>query len=108
MNILYPRLALSSLPMLISCAVLGALIAGCYGIVHDQITYSISSEYFTKVKFAQFHYADFGWPKRIFVAEIGFLASWWVGLFAGWFIGRVAIGSATPGRRATRAAAGFA
>jgi len=70
---------------------LGALIAGLFGILHDQITYSISPDYFTQMKFRQFHWADFGFPARVFVAEIGFLASWWVGLFAGWAIARVSI-----------------
>ena len=69
----------------------GAILAGLYGIIHDQLTYSISPEYFTRLKFAQFHYADFGVPARVFVAEIGFLATWWVGLFAGWFIARVSV-----------------
>ena len=41
-------------------AVIGALIAGLYGVVHDQITYSMSPEYFTRLKFFQFRYADFG------------------------------------------------
>jgi hypothetical protein len=43
------------------------------------------------MKFLQFHYADFGFPLRVFVAEIGFLATWWVGLIAGWFLARVAV-----------------
>jgi hypothetical protein len=30
------------------------IIAGLYGIIHDQITYSISPEYFTKFKYRQF------------------------------------------------------
>ena len=80
-------------------AVLGAFIAGLYGMLNDQITYSISPEYFTRLKFLQFHYADFGFPPRVFVAEIGFLATWWVGLIAGWFLARVAF-PAFPGRSA--------
>jgi hypothetical protein len=90
-NIFFPKVPFALLPRILACAAVGAIIAGCYGMVHDQITYSISAEYFTKLKFKQFHYADFGWPPRAFVAEVGFLATWWVGLFAGWFIGRVAV-----------------
>src|SRR4051794_4538818 len=89
-NIFFPTFPLSLLPRILACAGVGAMIAGCYGILHDQLTYSISEEYFTKLKFQQFHYADFGFPRRVYVAEIGFLATWWVGLFAGWFIGRLA------------------
>ena len=91
MNLLCPKIRLASLPVMFGCAVAGALLAGCYGVVHDQITYSISPEYFTRLKFAQFHYADFGFPPRVYVAEIGFLATWWVGLVAGWFIARVSV-----------------
>lgn len=69
----------------------GALFAGCFGIVHDQITYTISPEYFTRMKFDQFRGADFGLAPRIFVAEIGFLATWWVGLVAAWFLARIAL-----------------
>jgi hypothetical protein len=45
----------------------------------------------TKLKFAQFHWSDLGLPARLFVAQIGLLASWWVGFIAGWFIGRVTV-----------------
>jgi len=72
-------------------AVIGAFIAGGYGILHDQITYSISPEYFTKLKFHQFQNTDFGFPVRVRVAEIGFLATWWVGFFSAWFLARIAV-----------------
>ena len=81
-------------PVLRKAAVLsltGALIAGAFGILHDQITYTISPEYFTRLKFDQFRAADFGFPTRVFVAEIGFLATWWVGLIAAWFLARIAL-----------------
>lgn len=60
------------------------LLAGLYGIVHDQLTYSISSEYFTRFKYEQFGFepAWFG-GHRPTVAVIVFLATWWVGLFIG-------------------------
>jgi len=76
---------------MIKIGLLGALIAGAYGIVHDQITYSISREYFTQLKFTQFDYANFGFHERVFVGEIGFLATWWVGFFSGWFMARIAV-----------------
>jgi hypothetical protein len=77
-------------------ALLGALVAGAYGVIHDQITYTISPEYFTKQKFQQFRYANFGYPPRVFVAEIGFLATWWVGFFATWFLARIAVPAFPP------------
>jgi hypothetical protein len=67
------------------------LVAGAYGVLHDEVTYSISKEYFTRLKFLQFHYANFGLPPRFFVAEIGLLATWWVGFVAGWFHARVVV-----------------
>ena len=76
---------------MIALAVLAALIAGTYGAVHDQITWSIGPEYFTKLKFHQFAWAEIGLPLRWHVAEIGFLATWWVGAIAGWFFARAAI-----------------
>ncbi len=30
------------------------LLSGLYGIIHDQISYTVSPEYFTKFKFQQF------------------------------------------------------
>jgi len=91
LNIIYPRIRLAWLPGMFGCAMAGALLAGLYGILHDQVTYSISHEYFTRLKFSQFHYANFGLPPRAFVAEIGFLATWWVGFLAGWFIARITV-----------------
>lgn len=85
---LIPRISLVDVPVMLVVALIGALVAGAYGIVHDQITYTISPEYFTQLKFPQFHYADFGWGDRAFAATIGFLASWWVGGVAGWLLAR--------------------
>jgi hypothetical protein len=91
MNLWVPKFPWRLLPRMLAMAVVGALISGFYGVVHDQITYSISPEYFTRMKFEQFRAADFGFPERMFVAEIGFLATWWVGFFGGWFLGRIAV-----------------
>lgn len=70
---------------------IGALIAGIYGALHDQVSYSISPEYFTRLKFKQFHWADRGWTPRVFASVVGFLATWWVGMFAGWFMSRAGL-----------------
>jgi hypothetical protein len=96
MNLLYPKIPLNRWPAMLGIAGLGAIIAGLYGIVHDQVTYSISAEYFTRLKFMQFHWANLGLPLRFFVAEIGFLATWWVGFFAGWVLARVMAPHAQP------------
>jgi hypothetical protein len=85
---LIPRIALADVPTMFLIAVIGGAIAGLYGAVHDQITYAISPEYFTNLKFKQFEYADIGLGDRFFVSTIGFLATWWVGLVAAWFLAR--------------------
>ena len=64
---------------------IGCLIAGLYGIIHDQLTYTISPEYYTKFKFYQFGLADEGdeaiipFP-RLWVSVVGFMATWWTGI----------------------------
>lgn len=71
---------------------ISALLAGGYGIIHDQITYTISPEYFTSFKYIQFNVnpATFG-GDRITVGIIGFLASWWVGGLIGLVIGSISL-----------------
>jgi hypothetical protein len=91
MDILYPRIPRHRLWPMARIALLGAVIAGAYGALHDQVSYSIAPEYFTKLKFEQFRWANVGLPDRAFASEVGFLASWWVGLFAGWFLARVGL-----------------
>lgn len=86
LKFIIPRIALADVRPMIGVALVGGIVGGIYGIVHDQITYSISPEYFTKLKFDQFDYAGLG--DRIFVATIGFLATWWVGFIAAWFLAR--------------------
>lgn len=75
-----------------SFILISALIAGLYGIIHDQITYSISPEYFTKFKYRQFNLDPslFG-GHRPTVAIIGFLATWWTGIFIGIGLGLTAL-----------------
>lgn len=85
---LIPRIALADLPPMFGMAFVGAIIAGVYGILHDHVTYSIGPEYFTNLKFKQFHYADFGLGDRFFVSCIGFLATSWVGFVIAWFLSR--------------------
>lgn len=98
---LVPDISLYDLKPMLVVAFFGALIAAVYGIAHDQITYSISSEYFTEVKFKQFSYANFGFSDRIFVCFIGAIASWWVGMVIAWFLARKLIPK-QPRKRAYR------
>jgi hypothetical protein len=101
MSFLYPRFKTSHLPLMAWIGVQGALIAGGYGILHDQLTYSISPEYFTEFKAAQFPHVDFSRPGRVCAAQIGFMATWWVGFIAGWFLARLTVPH-LPGKVAAR------
>jgi len=82
------KLAILSITIFVSI-----LAAGLYGIIHDQVTYSISPEYFTKFKFRQFGFnpAWFGGNRQT-VAVIGFMATWWMGMFIGIMVGVTGLG----------------
>lgn len=75
---------------------LAPIIGGLYGILHDQLTYTISPEYYTKFKFYQFGLMDIGneaiFPNpRIEVSGVGFMATWWMGLPIGLILGLVGL-----------------
>jgi hypothetical protein len=72
-------------------SIAGAIVAALYGAVHDQLSFAISPEYFTQMKFGQFHWADLGWPPRVFASVVGVLGTWWAGLVAGWFLARAGL-----------------
>ena len=91
MNLIYPRFTLRQFGWILVFSLSGAVIAGVYGIIHDQITFNLGPEYFMEFKFQQFFYLSKSQPEWLIVAEIGFLATWWVGFFAGWFMGRLTI-----------------
>lgn len=72
--------------VLIIVILLSPLIGGLYGMLHDQITYTISEEYYTKFKFFQFGIPEY-FRDRFGVSIVGFLATWWMGLPIGIIIG---------------------
>ncbi|MCR9253775.1 MAG: hypothetical protein NXI20_25395 [bacterium] len=70
-----------------------SIIGGLYGIIHDQVTYTISNEYYTNFKFIQFGFIE-SWPEaielspqRYYVALVGWKATWWMGLPIGVILG---------------------
>jgi hypothetical protein len=63
-TLLIPKIQPRQAWLMAKMAVAGALVSGCYGMIHDQLTYAISPEYFTHFKFDQFRAADFGMHDR--------------------------------------------
>ncbi len=63
------------------------ILAGVYGAIHNQISYTVSAEYFTKFKFRQFGLLDVNLPDRVRASIVGFLASWWMGILIGLLVG---------------------
>ena len=69
---------------------LSVILAGAFGILHDQVTASISAEYFTQFKFPQFRLGpETGF--RTGVSLIGFYATWWVGALIGVILGLIGL-----------------
>jgi hypothetical protein len=80
----------SFLILLLFAPIIGAI----YGIVHDQITYTLSNEYYTKFKFIQFGLIEEGQlidSPRLLVSIVGVMATWWMGLIIGSVLGLVSL-----------------
>lgn len=60
----------------------GIIIAGLYGVLHNQISYTVSPEYFTRFKFAQFSVPEH-MHSRIGASIVGWRATWWMGAIIG-------------------------
>src|SRR5439155_24013820 len=67
--------------------VLAVFIAGLYGVAHNQISYTVAPEDFTKFKFRQFGFTDTPLPERVRASMVGLLASWWMGVPIGLLVG---------------------
>lgn len=68
------------IPVLLAIA---CLFSGTYGAVHNQISYTISPEYFTQFKFHQFQLTDSPLPNRLNAGIVGWNAAWWMGIIIG-------------------------
>ncbi|MEL7344756.1 MAG: hypothetical protein AAFN59_07835 [Pseudomonadota bacterium] len=58
------------------------LLAGVYGVLHNQISYSVGPDYFHAFKFRQFR-VPIDLHGRMGAALVGLRASWWMGLVIG-------------------------
>ena len=78
--------------LLILLIIISIILASIYGIFHNQISYSISTEYFTKFKFEQFGFVEYGLDTpRMTAGLIGIWATWWFGLLIGLINGIVGL-----------------
>jgi drug/metabolite transporter (DMT)-like permease len=68
--------------------------AGVYGFFHDQISYTISPEYFTHLKFNQFNITE-ALHNRIGAGIVGIMATWWMGIVIGIIV--IPVGLIIPG-----------
>jgi len=66
------------------------VLCGLFGALHDQISYTVSPEYFTHFKFHQFHLLG-PEPERLRVAAVGVLATWWMGIPIGATLGTIGL-----------------
>ncbi|PNW25797.1 hypothetical protein [Formosa algae] len=99
---------MNKLIALILILIIAPILGGVYGIIHDQITYTISNEYYTKFKFIQFGLSQDHWAMghnigteklpeiklrqpRLGASIIGVLATWWVGMIIGVILGFVGL-----------------
>ncbi|MEO1618639.1 MAG: hypothetical protein AAFV88_22510 [Planctomycetota bacterium] len=80
MSQLLIRIVLSAVLLVLAC-----LLCGVYGILHNQLSYSISPEYFTAFKFRQFAISPV-MHGRLGAAIVGWEASWWMGMVIGFFL----------------------
>lgn len=76
------RLAWERWRSLIVWTVVACVIAGGYGVVHNQVSYTVSPDYFHAFKFHQFRIPP-GAQNRWGAAAVGWQAAWWLGLLIG-------------------------
>lgn len=60
----------------------GCVLAGVYGMLHNQISYTVAPDYFFAYKFDQFHIPD-ELRNRLGTSLVGWHASWWMGIIIG-------------------------
>ena len=77
--------------LLILIVIISIILASIYGIFHNQISYSISNEYFTKFKLGQFGLEAYPDTVRMTIGMVGIWSTWWFGLLIGLINGIVGL-----------------
>ena len=75
--------------------IFACLVAGLYGVIHNQVSYTVSLDYFHQYKFIQFNIAS-SFQNRIGASIVGWHASWWMGIVIGIIIIPVGLIIPTP------------
>jgi hypothetical protein len=83
---------LAFIPPLVIAA---CVFAGLYGALHNQLSYTVSPDYFHAFEFPQFRVAE---PGRLGTSLVGWRASWWMGILISTPL--VLVGLVIPGWRA--------
>jgi hypothetical protein len=71
------RLALLPISLVFAC-----IVAGAYGALHDQISYTVAPSYYHDFKFIQFA-IDPALHNRLGASIVGWNATWWMGMLIG-------------------------
>lgn len=87
-------LKLVVLPILLAAA---CIVAGLYGALHNQISYTVAPAYFHDYKFDQFD-IPVDLRNRVGASVVGWHASWWMGLLIG--VPVLIVGLILPGCKA--------
>jgi len=88
---------LLKLAVLVGLILAAPVLAGAYGAIHNQVSYTVAPEYFTRFKFAQFHINPV-LSDRLGAALVGWWASWWMGVPIGMILAPVGLFHRTPRR----------
>jgi hypothetical protein len=82
--------------ILILTILISPIIAALFGVIHNQFTYSISHEFFTKFMFERFGFDEYGHDTpRLTASIIGAWSTWWFGLIFGFIFAAVAYSQPT-------------
>lgn len=73
----FPKIAQFAIMLAFAC-----LMAGIYGVILHQVSYTLGADYFHNYKFVQFQ-MDTETPPRLGAAITGWKSSWWMGLVIG-------------------------
>ena len=65
--------------IIVALLILAPMMASLYGFIHDQITFSISEEFFTKFRFKDYD-MPYSWHPRAKAGMIGILNAWQAGI----------------------------